>query len=563
MFTTTEGFIVGIALVAAMVSGFIGYSDYYQSAGVERDLLDIVYATMSLVFVEFDYQPVRVNWQLEIARWLAPFSLAYAAAKTLITVMRDRFEHLKIRHLKEHAVVFGIDKTSLKTVNSLISARIPTVIIESNPHNRELGWVKQTGAFIIIGNPADTSLLFSINIQKARYLLAVTDSDSTNIELIYQAFEQRRKSDCRVFLNAAAHIESDSVAEVLYDQPVFTQDYDHFSARVFNYSHIAARGLLARHGPDVEAAEAITQDKDLGILLVGNDSFIHDLILRFAKIGHYGSESRLLISVLGQNASTSLEQLKKLRPAITDILDLVPYDVDLSILNTSDAQVRINDISADIVYVCANTTDRTIVWTQTLIKLMVNVPIIVSETGSSFMLRKLQHEFKDFPRVKFVDLTHESYDFDNVFNARSDQLAIAAHNDYVERQIASGDSPERNSSLVRWKELPETLKDANRNQADHAEIKCRIITGKRNFSSKEVEEKLHAQNIERLSIMEHNRWVAEKRLSGWRVTSGEKNTQLRLSPSLIPWSELPEKEREKDREAIRNLPNLIRIREQQ
>ena len=61
-----------------------------------------------------------------------------------------------------------------------------------------------------------------------------------------------------------------------------------------------------------------------------------------------------------------------------------------------------------------------------------------------------------------------------------------------------------------------------------------------------------------LAEMEHNRWMAERLLAGWRYAPGTKNLDTKTSPSLVPWEQLPAIEQDKDRDTIRNIPTLLK-----
>jgi hypothetical protein len=52
-------------------------------------------------------------------------------------------------------------------------------------------------------------------------------------------------------------------------------------------------------------------------------------------------------------------------------------------------------------------------------------------------------------------------------------------------------------------------------------------------------------------------------IDGWRYSTGVKNIAKRLSPALAEWKKLPESEREKDRDAVRNIPRLLQWIESQ
>jgi hypothetical protein len=55
---------------------------------------------------------------------------------------------------------------------------------------------------------------------------------------------------------------------------------------------------------------------------------------------------------------------------------------------------------------------------------------------------------------------------------------------------------------------------------------------------------------------QHRRWVSERLTAGW-IYSKEKDIEKKLSPYLIPWSELPEDIKEYDRRTIHALPQLV------
>jgi len=62
--------------------------------------------------------------------------------------------------------------------------------------------------------------------------------------------------------------------------------------------------------------------------------------------------------------------------------------------------------------------------------------------------------------------------------------------------------------------------------------------------------------IEALSLMEHDRWMAHREVDGW-VLGDKKDTEARISPSMVPWDDLTEEMREIDREFVRSMPRLL------
>jgi hypothetical protein len=120
----------------------------------------------------------------------------------------------------------------------------------------------------------------------------------------------------------------------------------------------------------------------------------------------------------------------------------------------------------------------------------------------------------------------------------------------VEKRKKSGDTVEANTALVPWEELDEDFKDSNRHQADHRPIKARALGALLAAAGVRAPT---AEHIEILARMEHRRWSAERILDGWRYAPGPKNVELKTNPTLVPWEQLPEKFKERDREVARDI----------
>jgi class 3 adenylate cyclase len=137
-------------------------------------------------------------------------------------------------------------------------------------------------------------------------------------------------------------------------------------------------------------------------------------------------------------------------------------------------------------------------------------------------------------------------------------LAKAIHEDYCEKARGYGDTPETNSALLPWESLPPGLQSANLAQADDIPHKLRSlgyeIVEAGGVPATEI--KLDPALVEPLSIAEHDRWMAEKLRAGWTYAPVRDNSKLH-HPLLVNYDDLPEREKEKDRDTVRNIPNLL------
>ena len=110
--------------------------------------------------------------------------------------------------------------------------------------------------------------------------------------------------------------------------------------------------------------------------------------------------------------------------------------------------------------------------------------------------------------------------------------------------------------MTPWETLDEDLRAASRAQAfdmgrKMASLGCLLVprsAADRGFTYQPGE-------VELLARREHDRWMAERGSRGWQY--GPRDDVAKHHPDFIPWSELPEAERERDREAVRAIPGML------
>ena len=137
-----------------------------------------------------------------------------------------------------------------------------------------------------------------------------------------------------------------------------------------------------------------------------------------------------------------------------------------------------------------------------------------------------------------------------------EQLAQAIHENYLRAQ--QGKLPPDDPAMQPWESLIEILKEANRQQVDQIvkkleAIRCEIVPV---VGRKPVKFEFTKPELEFLSQMEHRRWMEDKIRSGWHYGAVRDHNKKTYS-SLTPWEDLPEDEREKDRQAVLAIPELL------
>jgi len=138
-----------------------------------------------------------------------------------------------------------------------------------------------------------------------------------------------------------------------------------------------------------------------------------------------------------------------------------------------------------------------------------------------------------------------------------EQMAADIHEGYS--RDARENLVRQQKNIAPWHELDATFKAANYGLIDHIEEKLSRagltlrLTGDRspviyNFTD---------EQLRILAEMEHGRWVVERLENGW--TLGKRDDARKTRPQLIPWYELSEEEKEKDYNAIRQLPETLAV----
>ncbi|SED89314.1 Trk K+ transport system, NAD-binding component [Streptomyces sp. 3213] len=127
------------------------------------------------------------------------------------------------RGLGGHVVLLGLGKIGTRVLTRLRELHIPVVCVEADPEARGLAVARRLRVPVILGDVTQEGVLESAKIHRAHALLAVTSSDTTNLEAVLYARSVR--SDLRVVLR-------------LYD--------DDFATAVYRTLRAAHPGALTR-----------------------------------------------------------------------------------------------------------------------------------------------------------------------------------------------------------------------------------------------------------------------------------------------------------------------------
>ncbi len=563
---THRWWVVAVLGGTGLILGYVGFDKYFAQRGEIATPWDIVYLVFQLVKLSSGAPPGHIPWELSLARFLLPAVSGYAALAALALVLRDQIQRARLRFVRGHTIVCGLGRLGTLVATEFARQGHRVVIIDLDRDNPNLEACRQAGAVALFGDAARPELLQAAGVERARVLLAVCGSDATNAEVAAVA-RRLVRGRRRTPLVGIVRVSDPRLTELLRDTLFSAKCADDIRLEMTNFEDLAARAVVRAH----PVPEAVPGGQAPHVAILGDGPLATSLILRLARSWRSrpaGAGERLRITFISPEAEAVAGQLAAWCPHLARVCELRP--VALSATPQGLAQAAI-DAGADdrvlaSVYVCLEDNAAGLAAGLALERRLAGgaAPIIVcveDERGLARLLRETGWFASRTGRLTVFPLLEHVGQVEVVLGGTHELVARAIHEDYLRAQSARGDTLASNPSLVEWRDLPESLREANRRQADHIHAKLEALgCGLAPLTDWDAEAFTFAPDeIERLSQLEHVRWMDESRLAGWRYAPGAKDPARKTHPSLVAWEALPEGEKDKDRQAARSLPRLLTI----
>ena len=156
----------------------------------------------------------------------------------------------------------------------------------------------------------------------------------------------------------------------------------------------------------------------------------------------------------------------------------------------------------------------------------------------------------------FLDLIQQ----DMEFQAVCEDLARYIHGFYLKLTIA-----DPIMYRMEYDKLPSDIKDDNAAAARRITKVLSLISmqvvKQPEVKAKEAENiaGVIEANLELLAKAEHNGWMEQKLKNGWRPTNQgeERDDMQKIHNCMVPYSELCGKDKDKDRDSVRNYPEIV------
>lgn len=524
-----------IATATALVLGYTGYR------AVPRGLYsptDAVYWSISMFYGRVGTTPGGTPWQLDCGRFLALAIIAYAVCIAIVAAMRDRFEAWSVKHLaRDHAIVVGSGADALLAVEALRATGNKVVATDVAPRSREGLGLRAAGARIMPGDGTEPATASAVRLGDAKLVVVVTGDDQRNMDALGAAMAGLDPGRRRVPVFHVALDNVDLWREL--SQAVLTSDVT-IAIEFFSPPDRAALAVLAT------AAELCGDYMASPVLIDGAGPVAIRTIVHIARRALLdGRRAELL---LGKDTGRQLgSELRRKEPWCFEAADVRVID-----------ETNAKPVMA---IVCGSWTDvEALARGAALARdaVAMNILVALKRTQSEDALRRAGLAPAS---LHTVSIAAEALSNELIESSPIEILARARHQDYVRRALENGESRQTNPSLVSWEDLPSALKQANRRFAATvgAYVTALRATLRPLAHAPAGELLIDDPLLEDLARAEHDRWVDSLYCDGWRPTTGPKDAVGKLHPLLVPWDELSELEREKDRDVVRGLPQMLAL----
>ena len=572
--------IFGCSLVFIILLGTYGFYLIEGSAHPST----LLYRSVQLFNLESGAVEGEIPLPLELARWLAPATLAGGLIAAASTFFRRSIDQWRARGLRGHHIICGLGSKGATLAAELLSKGQKVVALDPGSNIVELNRLQKLGLIHLPVKACESTGWDSVGCNKAATFTALTPNDADNLAM---ALGMQRDKDLadqgrnRLFnLKIFVHVKS-VVFRDLLDRSAFlgASIQSHCHIRTFSDHTNLARVLLQKFPLETAGFPdgVVNHSRSLHVILGSLCDQSMAMLVHSARIGHYLGERKVYFHLVAPTATTWIETLRNAYPSIDQCcagIEAIETTGGIDFGRRVASIIRSQPESCFTVIPCFNEAPGNLV---DIIGINEEIPAeipfrMLIPTGFNDLLQHLIRQNQVFAsRLEWQPDISEYCGEEAVFNGRLDRIARNIHEKWLEEtecQIleaeAKGDRDRsiriRNKPTFKsWESCTEEQKDANRAQADHMEVKIRAanLSPKTCTATQWLEWCVgNPESLELLARVEHERWAAHLLLSGW--TSGpERSDTGKIHDNLIAYEDLDEPTKEYDRDACRKLANYL------
>jgi voltage-gated potassium channel Kch len=554
--------VVAVAGVASFTLGLFGLRAFLpqqpSSAGYGQSWDDTVFYDLQL----YTFAAAPANGAgpfpvtLEIARFLAPLGALLAVLAALRLVLAEQVRRYLAAHASDHAIVVGEGAVALTLARNLGKGTDrdagegkqgkgegkKVVLVSTSDDTITLA--RRHDILTVRGDSSDRATLSAAGVAGAAELYACTSRGlgNTDIALLAGQLTASRAHP----LSAYALIPDAELGVGLRARRIGVSGAPGLRLDFFGLEDGAARKLLACYPLAWDAGDTPH------VVIVGFTALGQAVLREVARqqLRHGGPQVKVLL----RNAAAA--EVSRVTGA---------FPVIAVACSVSYGELNLPDTAQYTVFICLDDEDDALRASLAIGRLVASdrahvvtcmrtsAPFAQTLAGNPKFLEDLRGRISVFQVIQEACMPANIRD-----DAFIEQLARSIHADYVAKSEARGETEAENKSMVPWGKLPKDLRDANVAQAAGIGAKLEAINAVVVPESGEASDfGFTPEEVEGLAELEHKRWMNERTAQGWSY-GPKRDNRRKIHPDLQEWDALDEDTREKDRDAVRAIPGILR-----
>jgi voltage-gated potassium channel Kch len=306
--------LIVLALVA-FVFDTIGFMILFEQNNMSGQLHDFVY--LSIRLFGFDLQTPNIDtsipWVLDVGRWLSALTTIWALLLAVKHIFKDKWNLYK--RGQGHIVIIGAGSkgktlaldwimTMREESNSIHGKLI--VCIEKDKSNSNVDVLKEEGVVVIFGDATDKQTLIKAKIELADSVVCVTDSDSTNMEIVSTISDmidnkENKEKNVHNKMNCYVHLLNNEFYD-FFNATRFNEKISQIKIKIFNINSNSARMLFNEKplGFNKLTDEKIIKNPDtkLKVAIFGFGKLGESILVHSLHLGHFYNENPIDVTLV-------------------------------------------------------------------------------------------------------------------------------------------------------------------------------------------------------------------------------------------------------------------------
>jgi hypothetical protein len=533
-----------LVIVTSFLLGLWGWGSKADELGLNA--IDIVLRALGSMVVATAYEAgdkIIFDWRLEAARTLGALAFVLAASQAIGRLLSRNASLWFGRFRRNHLLVIGDHPVARGLVEAAVERQ------------QAVTWISNTEAHpspvpgaLIVSRLWDRHLADAHAAAGARHIVVAFSDEVSQIAAV------------RDLRRAAAS----TPITMSFEDPWFGERMDELEnisgVRYVSLTGLALRSLHWQHPPFLIAQKLGHQR--LHVLLIGfgraGEAVLDDLLLS-ALTSFQGVPRVTIVDPDAADIQVSLSQrCPELHKSVELLIIPAQHHADARILPWEDLKAAHDQAPISLAYVCVDSDLRALTVAVSLQALIRRegwaIGPICTRLAASGALPENVVAWDGLQAAGLLAFG-ETYDFAKaagIFDADADRLPRLIHEAY--RKVA----PNHSVANLPWRSLTEEMRESNRRLILH--LPAKLASAGVNVSGwlgKGAEAgavtipdlRNDPARLEQLAELEHKRWMAERRLSGWQHGPSRDNLRRR-HPDLVPYNQLPEDSKRFDREIV-------------